>query len=154
MDTVYLLGPIIGRSKHDMLDWREEAGERLRACGYKVLSPLTAEGLLWPQKKIDTKSAARYPQGVGRATWNADRARIKSCDIVLGNFQGSKKVSIGSIVELTWAFEWAKLSVLVMGSRNCHRHPWIREVMSGPMFKTLTQAIRYLEGIAADGIGA
>ncbi len=153
MNTVYLLGPIIGTSKQDMLGWRGEAKERLRSSGYKVLSPLTGEALLWPHKKIDTTAASRYPQGVGRSTWNADRARIKSCDIVLANFLGSKKVSIGSIIELTWAFEWSKLSVLIMSQRNPHRHPWIREVMAGPIFKTLSGGIKYLEAIAVDGIG-
>lgn len=152
MNTIYLLGPIIAQSKKDMTEWRTEAADTLRPMGYRVLCPLTGESFLWPKKEINTKSSRRYPAGVGRMTFNADRARVWCADIILGNFRKAQVASIGSVSELAWAHGWYKLVIAVMGQRNVHRHPWVKEIIAGPIFSRMSEAYHYLEMLAQDGI--
>jgi len=149
--VIYLAGPIIGQTWHEMNGWREDVGDKLRSYGYKVLSPLSGEKMLWPDEKMDVKTAKRMPAGLGRATWSVDRARVQSSDICLFNFVGAKKVSIGSIIELSWCFEWRKLAIVVMNRRNVHRHPWVKEIMGGVIFETMPKALSYMKELAVEG---
>ena len=150
LQTIYLVGPVIGQGIHGMQDWRQEARGKLEPMGYRILSPLTGEALLWPEGKIAAKTPKGVPQDVARAVFNGDRARVEQSDILLCNFKDAKKVSIGSLTEIVWGFEWKKMIVLVANKRNCHLHPWVKTIMAGPIFAEMRDAYKYLEALSKE----
>lgn len=143
-DTIYLYGPIIGATKHGMEDWRIEASKRCRGMGYRVLSPLTGEQLLWPDGKIDVANYHRVPSEVARATYNIDKARVAKSDILLGDLRNAKRISVGSLREMFWGHDWNKLVIAVMHKRSIHAHPWIRDIVAGAVFTDMVKAYKYL----------
>lgn len=70
-----------------------------------------------------------------------DRADVMRCDMILVNFLGADKVSIGSVMEIAWADAWRKPIIVVMEKDNIHSHAMIREV-SGFIVLDLDQAIK------------
>lgn len=60
--------------------------------------------------------------------------------MILVNFLGAKKVSIGSVMEITWADAWRKPIIIVMEKDNVHAHAMIKEV-AGFIVSDLDEAI-------------
>jgi hypothetical protein len=56
------------------------------------------------------------------------------------NFLGSRRVSIGSVMEIAWADAWRKPIVVVMDKGQLHDHSMIREV-AGFVCRDLDEAI-------------
>lgn len=150
LQTIYLVGPVIGLGIHGMQDWRQEERKKLEPMGFRILSPLAGEALLWPDGKIVAKTPKGVPADVARSVFNADRARVAQSDILLCNFKDAKKVSIGSIFEMAWGFEWNKLIIVVAGKRNIHMHPWVRGILAGPIFSHMNEANKYLAELAKE----
>lgn len=138
---------MIGKTFEEMSEWRNKATEVLTNVGYTVLSPLTGEHILWPKDKIEANTFRSVPQGIGRSTFVADRARINASDILLFNFLGATEKSTGSIIEMYIGFESRKLNICVMNRSNVHRHPWITEVIGGLIFEKFNTALEYLTEI-------
>jgi nucleoside 2-deoxyribosyltransferase len=52
---------------------------------------------------------------------------VRRSDVILANFLGVDRISIGSCFELAWAFALQKPVVLCMEEGSCHDHPFVRE---------------------------
>jgi nucleoside 2-deoxyribosyltransferase len=66
---------------------------------------------------------------------------VMRCDMILVNFLGASKVSIGSVMEIGWADAWRKPIIVVMEKDNVHSHAMIREV-AGYIVSNLDEAIK------------
>lgn len=123
---VYLAGPIT----HDAglgCAWRVETGARLKACG---VTPLT------PHPIADYRRGYNLTlEEVDKVLTVRDHWFTTKCDVVLANFVGSEKASIGTSIELGWAHEAGVPIVAAIPSCNVHDHPMVLSIVD---FRTFT----------------
>jgi hypothetical protein len=141
---VYLSGGITGKTRSRAGNWRMLVSKELVEAGFGVLNPLRGGSYLSTQ-------ANDVPLGLSdKALKQRDKLDVKTCDIILANFSGAERVSIGSLMEIAWAEELGKLIVVVMDERGFHDHPFVREVAI--VFHDLREATSYIvscqEGLA------
>lgn len=101
---VYLCGPINGRSDDDCTVWREAA---------KAVLPDTLDPM---RRDYRGKEAAAYREIV-----ELDKIDVAACDALLVYFD---KPSVGTSMEMIWAWERGKLIVLVNRSA-APLSPWL-----------------------------
>lgn len=143
---VYLAGPIAGVSGHDAIDWREEAVRIF--SGYKIDSrdPMRAKKALATQPSISRSFHDYESLGTfftSRGIMTRDFNDVKQSDILLVNLLGAKTPSLGTIMELAWAFALQKPCVVAIEKQgNPHdNHPMIHEAMSFRV-ETFDEAIK------------
>lgn len=127
---VYLCGPIAGltygEARHG---WREEIAT-LVDPSIELLSPMRQEGHLAEMVgTIGALAPSDLPIATQRAIVAKDKLDIRRSDLVVANFLGAKRVSIGSVAEMGIASEANKTIILVMEPEgNIHDHVFIREL--------------------------
>lgn len=130
---VYLSGPITGFEG----EWREELRTELRyKHGIVAVLPEAAE--LYTEK-LGIKNPA--PVLTIRDKWMCTKS-----DVVLANFTGSVKASIGTCIELGWA-SMADVPILaIIPEGNVHSHAMIESVATF-IVPDLEEAINILRGL-------
>jgi hypothetical protein len=136
---LYCAGPITGISYGESVDWREYVSKKLPKY-IKAISPMRGKKYLAGEKKVKD-SYEEHPLSSQKGITCRDRMDVMRCDMILVNFLGANKVSIGSVMEITWADAYRKPIVIVMEKDNIHSHAMIREV-SGFIVSTLDEAIK------------
>jgi nucleoside 2-deoxyribosyltransferase len=138
--TVYLAGPISGCTFGECVDWRQHAISELAGHGIKGLSPMRAKDYLKSEKIID----GAYEDTVlscARGIYTRDRFDSLRCDVLLVNFLGATRVSIGTVMEFGWVDSRKTPIICVMESEgNPHDHPMIREAI-GFRVTTMQEAL-------------
>jgi nucleoside 2-deoxyribosyltransferase len=137
--TVYLAGPITGCSFNGCTDWRNSVIERLAIYNIHGLSPMRAKDYLSQEKKI-TGSYEDKVMSCARGIMTRDRFDTMRCDVLLVNFLGAEKVSIGTVMEIAWADANRTPIICAIEDSNIHDHPMIREAV-GFRVPTLDEAI-------------
>lgn len=139
MARVYLAGPITGLSYGDSVDWREKAKSVLAEAGIVGLNPMRGKDYLEHEESVgDTYNGVSFDHhpighlaGIisgDRGITTRDRWDCHRCDLVLVNFLGAKKVSIGTVMEIAWADSSRIPAIVVMEKEgNPHDHSMIRE---------------------------
>ena len=131
---VYLAGGIAGLIGAEAVDWRENASRRLGDCGLEALNPMRAKKVLGKQSRISNNFHDYEGFGAfftSRGIMARDFNDVKRCDLLLVNLLGLTKPSLGTIMELGWAYALQKPSVVAIeASGNPHdNHPMIHEAM-------------------------
>lgn len=150
--SVYLAGPITGLTYDGAQDWREDVAIELDCAGIVAYSPLRAKKHLRVLGELDnagTKDSAYLgmnplsePQGIT----TRDRFDCTGRDMVLVNFLGADRVSIGTCIELGWA-DAARVPVVVaMEEDNVHRHAMVNQI-AGFIVPTLEQAVDVVKAV-------
>lgn len=134
---VYLSGPITGLSFNEAEGWTEYAKQQLnvldfehigkfRIDGYK---PLRKKTFLKDEKSLSAHGYNIHPLSTNRGIVTRDMYDVKTSDAILVNLLGAKRVSIGTVCEISGAFVLDKPIVLVMEKeQNFHEHCFIREM--------------------------
>lgn len=142
---VYLAGAIAGIAFKDAMDWRVDAGCILANRGIECLNPMR-------EKRRESLGAViatdfhQYEQSGAFFTSRGIMARdfndVKRCDALLVNLLGAEKPSLGTVMEMGWAYCLRKPVVVVMEKKgNPHdNHPMLHEAMPF-RFETLYDAI-------------
>jgi hypothetical protein len=116
--------------------WRNYVTENLPE--FKCLSPLRGKSYLKDVGKIDdsTQKSPGYRDFLAsdQAIMARDSFDTLTCDAVFVNLLGATRVSIGTVMEIAWAWEKRKPIVICMESNNLHNHPMIRS--SSPFVTT------------------
>lgn len=146
---VYLVGPITGISYGESTDWRSYAASRL-PNNIQALSPLRGQADLAKEKVIKA-SYEDNPRSSQKGIACQNRFDVARADVILANFLGAKKVSIGSVMEIAWAAHQGKPVVVVMEPDNLHQHPLIRE-SAGYLVDNLDMAIRIVNEILTPAV--
>jgi nucleoside 2-deoxyribosyltransferase len=139
MKSVYLAGPITGCTYQGCTDWRKKAIERLKEFDIEGLDPMRAKSYL--EAFVEMGNEYNHPLSSARGIMTRDHWDCTRCDIVLVNFIGAKTVSIGTVMEVAWA--WDNQIPVVMAieeSGNPHHHAMINEA-TGFRVQTLEEAI-------------
>lgn len=144
--SVYLAGPITGLTYDDGQDWREYAKDWLDIEGIDGFSPLRAKqylraiGVLDSAGTADSKylglNAMSEPQGIT----TRDRFDCMGRSLVLVNFVGAERISVGTCIELGWADAARVPIVVAMEEDNIHRHAMVNQV-AGFIVPTLADAL-------------
>ena len=136
---LYCAGPITGISYAESIDWREYVSGKLPPH-IKAVSPMRGKQYLANEINIKV-SYQEHPLSTQKGIVCRDRADVMRCDMLLVNFLGATKVSIGSVMEIAWADAWRKPIIVVMEKDNIHYHSMVEEV-SGFVVADLGEAIR------------
>ena len=124
--TVYLAGPITGLSFAGANDWRTEVQRRLKPP-VVGLSPLRCKQYLSSvQSRLESLGYHGHPLSTPQGITARDRFDCQRADVVLFNFLGAERVSVGTCIEIGWADAARRPMVAVMESGNLHDHAIVR----------------------------
>lgn len=131
---VYLAGGIAGLRGFEATDWRMEVAEQLERRGVETLDPMRRKGILNGPGRISTNFAHYANEGAfftSRGIMVRDFTDVKRCDALLVNLRTSEKPSLGTVMELAWAYAFQKPAVVVIeADGNPHDgHPMIHEAI-------------------------
>ena len=147
---VYLCGPITGLSFEDCSVYYNRIAELLPEWIVPV-SPMRGKGYLQGIPVLgDTYEGTALASQ--RGIVSRDFFDVRRVDAVFANFLGAKRVSIGSVFELAWAFQLQKPVVLAMeDSGNIHEHAFVREACAFRL-PTLEAAVETLVRVVTPGL--
>ena len=149
MLRVYLAGPISGLSLEECVSWRQAVSEACADMEIEFFSPLRGKAYLQGIKSIDPivqMDAVKYPLSTTKGIITRDHFDVNRADVLFVNFLGAKRVSIGTIAEMAWAYAQHKPIITVMDTDNPHQHAFVRE-MSGFILPDLPGGIQVLRSI-------
>jgi nucleoside 2-deoxyribosyltransferase len=142
---VYLAGAITGLSWAEATEWRITVTEALKPFGVQCYSPLRFKTYLTNMNQLSDNYpdfGLSTPRGImTRDRWDATR-----CDVCFVNLLGTKKVSIGTVMEIAWADAKRIPVVLVMEKDNPHQHSMITEAV-GFVCETLEEGINITKAL-------
>jgi len=134
---VYLAGPIAGTLETEAYDWRETADIILAQHGIETLSPMRGKDALQPPdgERISTTFKTYENQGVfftSRGIMTRDHTDVLRADALLVNLLEAVRPSLGTVMELAWAYAYRKpVVVAIERNGNVHdNHPMIHEAIS------------------------
>jgi len=147
---LYLAGSISGKTKEEVEGYFHNYSTLFRKMGYQVFSPMSGRGEL---RVNSTYEPLGYdnPIATDHAIVTRDRWMVGQGDILFCNLLESKRVSIGSMMELAWARELGKHVVLVMETGNIHEHAFVMEC-ANIRFTFMQPAVAYLKELIS-GVG-
>lgn len=127
--VAYLAGPITGCSYGEATDWRDEVIQNLDPR-IEGMSPLRGKTYLEEEESIDAEYEANV-LSCARGIMSRDHNDCKRADLLIVNLLGAKSVSIGTVMEIAWAFAYRIPVICVIEEDgNLHDHPMIREAIS------------------------
>lgn len=132
---VYLAGGIAGLTGSQAIDWRLRAAEKLAEYGIHSLDPMRAKRHRWtPTGRVSENFHDYSEAGVfftSKGIMTRDYNDVKRCDALLVNLLGAQKPSMGTGMELAWAFSMQKPAVVAIEAHgNPHdNHPMLHEAM-------------------------
>ena len=138
--TTYLAGPIDGLSYAEGIEWRQHAQRELAVHGIKGLSP--QRGKEYIANYADIASEMDFakqecligdnPMSTSRGILTRDKFDALNCSVLFVNFLGATRVSIGTVMEIAWAYLQGKPIVVVLSDDDTlHKnHPMLRETFS------------------------
>jgi len=115
---IYLAGPITGLSWKDATEWRKNLINRFQDAStgnknYIALSPLRGKEFLSNETDIKD-SYSNYTMSTPKAITTRDLNDVRRCDLIIVNFLGATKVSIGTILEIGAGAALNKPIILIM----------------------------------------
>lgn len=120
---IYLAGPMTGLPRREANNWRLLVADRLRFC--TILSPMRAKEFL---NEEDSGELNKHPLTVPKGIVSRDFFDVRQADMLIINLLDAKRVSIGTMFEMAWAFYDKTPMILIIESENIHRHPFPMEV--------------------------
>jgi hypothetical protein len=125
---VYLAGPITGLSYGGAVDWREEAITRLKDIDVRGLSPMRGKTYLLKETNIGDSYGETLLSSQASITMR-DRFDCMRSNMIIFNFLGAERVSIGSCIELGWADAFRVPAILLIEKdKNVHDHSMVRQI--------------------------
>lgn len=110
MKRIYLSGPMSGLTERAAADWRRFVTLDLQEMGMHAINPMRGERFA-PGPITSAKSAFKSCSHYDVTA--RDLHDVQKADAVLINLAGSQEVSIGTIMELAWAYQ-ARVPVVVV----------------------------------------
>lgn len=137
--NIYLAGPITGCSYDGCTNWRQQFKQLLPdtkvhlQMGFdlselRVLSPMRGKDYLLGETNVADSYENELVLSCQRGIMTRDFFDCCRADIVVVNLLGAERVSIGTVMEIAWAFQNRTPVIAVMEKeRNLHDHSMIRE---------------------------
>lgn len=148
MKTVYLAGPIMGRTDSEANNWRRGVADALYDHGILGISPLRCEPLKDGRETYQMEYADPL-FGTARAISSKNVYDVRTCDLTLAYLPKAKpggRQSYGTMQELAMAYILGKPTIVVTDDLYVWEHPVIN-CTAGWMVSTLTQAEDIIIGL-------
>lgn len=128
--TIYLAGPISGGTYEGVTDWRNYAHRWLQEHNIDALSPMRGKQHLLKVLTIkDTHD--EHVLSTARAIMHRDYFDVARSDALLVNFLDSERVSIGTCMEIAWAYAAHKPVICIQDEHgSMHQHAMLKEATS------------------------
>jgi nucleoside 2-deoxyribosyltransferase len=154
--TVYLGGPIAGLTEAQAKTWRAGVQEQLMEANIEGISPLRCEPALEGVYDVPQGAQLNDPCfGSPRAIAAKNEFDIRHCDMILVYFPplaGKTSLavpSVGTTIELGWAYGLGKSIVFVTRDKYLKAHPLVQHCASWSL-DTLEEAVEVITGILGD----
>lgn len=133
--SIYLAGPISGLTHEQATDWRSDFEEAINGNSYDqvhCLSPMRNKEHLKGKGPIDSFGHTNTsPLSTSRGIMTRDYFDCRRCDLLVVNFSGAKEKSIGTIMEVAWAYMLQKPVIVIAEADNVHvTHAMMSEAIS------------------------
>jgi nucleoside 2-deoxyribosyltransferase len=159
--SIYLAGPITGLKYEDArYGWRGDFAKRMAevAPHIECFSPMRAKEFLDGQQSLQCKgedlerigNALSRPLGI----LTRDANDVSNRDLVVANFLGAERVSIGTVWEIGFAaaqIPRKPLIVIMEAEGNCHDHVFVTHT-AGYRVDNLEDAVLIAASILTPGI--
>jgi hypothetical protein len=127
---VYLSGPISGLTYGESTDWREYVTQCFPPH-IQGVSPMRAKRYLNDGSKLAADVPFTFPLSTDRSINSRDRMDTLRSTVMLVNLLGAEKASIGTAMEIAWAYDHKIPVVIAMEPEgNVHDHPMVRDSLS------------------------
>jgi len=124
---VYLSGPISGKTYEGATSWRDDARRFLEGYGIEVLDPMRGKASLQGQSKIEDRPDVGDVLVQDAAIFHRDHWDVQRADIILVNLsEAGKRVSIGTVMEIAFAWVYRKIIILILPPGTVHEHAFVR----------------------------
>ncbi len=143
---VYLAGPITGLTYEGAQDWREIAATELNSDRVETLNPMRGKAWLMDQGTFRAQCGEAVAISTNKGITRRDMLDTHRSTCLLVYLAGAKRVSIGTVMELAWAYRAQIPTVVVMEPGNVHEHAMVLEACTY-VVPTLAEAlllIKYL----------
>jgi nucleoside 2-deoxyribosyltransferase len=148
MKTVYLAGPITGCTYTSCTDWRKHVSDLLALAGITALDPMRGKTFLTDETSVGNNY--QHPLGSPRGIMTRDHWDCTRCDVLLVNLLGATRVSIGTVMEIAWAWDNGIPVVVVMEpDGNPHDHAMIQEA-TGFRVSTMDNAVDLVRALLGE----
>jgi nucleoside 2-deoxyribosyltransferase len=114
--------------------------------GFEVFIALCGKSYLKNEREF-MATGYKQPLSTDHAITQRDWWMCRKCDILLVNLIGAKKISIGTVMEMAWAFDHGKHIITVMENDNIHQHAFVKEV-SSIVYDNFQDALDYLSKLS------
>ena len=139
-EAIYLAGNIAGLTYEQATGWRLQAASDLVALGYDVFSPMREK--MYLAEKFN-KVAIPHTDVSFRDPFQRDMLDVRRSDYVLAYFHPEAPASIGTLVELGYAYALGKYIIVVDVGGTHVGHPFVRGV-ANDVVQTLDDAVLLL----------
>ena len=136
---VYLAGPIAGLTYGQAVDWRTLVSSSLNSNKTECLDPLRGKSYLASMGAISPGEYSQ-PLSTSKAITRRDMFDTLRATCLFVNLLESKRVSIGTVMEIAWAYQNQIPTVVVMEKGNLHEHAMIEEA-STYVVETLEEGV-------------
>lgn len=131
---IYLAGPITGVSYDTTVAWRDDVSLAF-GDSFTCYSPMRHKEYLAGEVSIADAYSDKIMSGQ-RGIFGRDMFDVQRTDALFINFLDARRVSIGTVMEMTLAWYMRHPVVVVMETENIHRHsmlmestPWVVETL-------------------------
>jgi len=143
---IYLARPISGCNGEEVIGYYDKMNELLTSMGYFVFQPMTGKGFMRTEIEFKAKNYGN-PESTNHAIIERDRWMVSQADIVFANLLGTERVSIGTCMELAWAHDKGKHTIVAMEKDNIHQHGFVLEA-ADIIYDDVDAVINYLTKFA------
>lgn len=121
LPVVYFAHPISGVS----LEVVQQYYDDIRKMFGKICFVQTPMDVVARTDLSERKESFKDPAMVNDVITNRDYKFIEGCDVIFANLSKCTRVSIGTVMEIAWAYAHHKYIIIVMDKEGLHEHGMI-----------------------------
>jgi nucleoside 2-deoxyribosyltransferase len=140
---LYLAHPISGLSGPQVFEYYDTAALRFKQY-FQILSPMTGKDYLRTNIQALQTDGLLQACSTDHAIFQRDSWMVSQCDVVLCDFTGAERISIGCCMELAMAAMLGKHTVVVLPPGNIHKHAFILDA-ADIVYEDYESAAAYIE---------
>lgn len=131
MNRIYLAGPITSLTESQASGWRRNAADYFAKFNIECFSPMRDTKSLPENTPICGQTEYGCTFTTSKGVMSRDYFDVKRADLIFVNFLGSKQTSIGTVMEVAWAWQMQKPIVVVANDDDYHiNHLMMKEAIS------------------------
>lgn len=136
---IYMAGSITGLTFDGCQDWRTDVASKLDSDSVECLTPLRGKSYLKEHGKLKAEGFEN-PISSNKGITRRDMFDTHRATCLFVNLLGATRVSIGTCMEIAWAYRAHIPTIVVMEPGNLHQHAMVIEA-STYIVPTIEEAV-------------